>query len=139
MRKHILKCSIFLLIVNSSALFAGDDYKCVIERLYFAREIEGDLKSSYETHYLGKEFAVERRSGVTSGALKNSFVNTPIVVDYGSPENGYKVVNYMKLEEGAGAGTNIYALNILEYKEGPKKPFVFLINSEVFFGTCVHF
>jgi hypothetical protein len=49
------------------------------------------------------------------------------------------MVATMRKEEGAGAGSNIYALTILEYEHAEKKPFVFLDNEVVFFGGCEHF
>jgi hypothetical protein len=45
----------------------------------------------------------------------------------------------MQLEQGVGAGSNIYALTVVEYAQGAKKPFVFLENDTVFFGYCEHF
>jgi hypothetical protein len=51
----------------------------------------------------------------------------------------YKVVTTMRKDQGAGAGSNIYALNIEEFESGPKKPFVFMENNKIFFGLCEHY
>lgn len=134
-----LALSIALLIISMNAWAMGPDYKCKIERLIFA---SGDSGSSYETYkklYLGKEFTVDRESGVMVGELKNSYVTRPQVIDFGSTENSYKVVTTMKTEQGSGAGSNIYALNIDEFVSVPKKPFVFMQNNKVFLGFCEHY
>lgn len=81
----------------------------------------------------------ERATGRMSGALKNTYFTDPVVIDYGSRENAYKAVTTMRLDQGLGAGSNIYALNVAEYEEDEKKPFVFLWNGTVFFGQCIHF
>ena len=74
-----------------------------------------------------------------AGVLKNSYSTRPQVIDWGSKDNSYKVVTTMKIKQGAGAGSNIYALTVLEYEQGTKKPFVYLDNEAVFFGYCEHF
>ncbi len=76
-----------------------------------------------------------------SGALKNSFVTDPQVIDFGSTGtgNGYKVITTMRTDQGLGAGSNIYALHISEYVEEDQKPFVFLHDSTVYLGQCKHF
>lgn len=51
-----------------------------------------------------------------AGALKNSYVTAPQVIDYGSTENSYKAVATMRKDQGAGVGSSIYALTINEYK-----------------------
>lgn len=128
-----------LLFSISGFCFASQDYKCVIERLDHAGVGKIDSPSFYFDMYIGKEFSVNRRTGIMSGALDNSFINSPIVVDVGSSDNSYKAVNFLKKEQGAGAGTNIYALTVNEYVETEKKPFIFLRNDEVFYGYCTHF
>lgn len=49
-----------------------------------------------------------------------------------------KVVT-MRIERGAGAGSNIYALSVLEHEQGKQKPFVFLENELVYSGYCKRF
>lgn len=92
-----------------------------------------------EQEYIGKQFTVERRSGLMVGVLKNSYITKPVVIDMGSAENSYKVVTTLRREEGVGYGSNIYALIINEYENSPKKAFVFMENDEVYIGQCVHF
>ena len=74
-----------------------------------------------------------------AGVLKNSYITMPQVIDYGSNDNAYKVVTTLRREEGAGAGSNIYALAISEYETSAQKPFVFLRNEFVYLGQCEHF
>ena len=74
-----------------------------------------------------------------AGALKNAYVTKPDVIDFGSPGNSYKVINSLRLDQGAGRGSNVYMLVVQEYFQGTDKPFVFADNDEVFFGKCMHF
>lgn len=74
-----------------------------------------------------------------AGALKNSYFTDPQVIDYGDSENSYKVVTTMRKEQGAGAGSTMYALTVNEYKDGARKPFVFLANDDIYLGWCEHF
>ena len=123
----------------SISCFAADsDYRCKIEHVMKASINDYEENENIKTYYIGKEFSVDRKSGIMVGILKNSYVTTPQVIDYGSTENSYKVVTTMSTDQGVGAGSNIYALTIEEYIETVKKPFVFLQNSKVFYGYCIH-
>jgi len=125
--------------LSTGVVVAGNDYRCTIERLSVAGGDSGDVYEFHKKNYIGKQFTVERASGLMAGALKNSYATKPQVIDRGSKENAYKVVTTMRLEQGAGAGSNIYALTIVEYEQGTKKPFVFLENDIVYFGHCEYF
>ena len=92
-----------------------------------------------EKELLGKEFTVDRRTGLMVGILKNSYYTKPQVIDRGSSGNSFKVINSMRIEEGLGRGSMIYALTINEYESSDKKAFVFLENAVVYMGTCEHF
>ena len=74
-----------------------------------------------------------------SGVVKNIYINFPQVIDKGSKENSFKVINYLKKGGGTGPGSNVYALNISEFVDGDKKPFLFMRNTYVLQGTCLHF
>lgn len=74
-----------------------------------------------------------------AGALKNSHVTRPVVVDRGSKDNSFKAVTTMRVEQGLGQGSSVYALVVNEYVEPKEKPFVFLSGDTVYFGTCGHF
>jgi len=130
---------VFASLLGVCSAEASADYRCVIDRLSLAQGNSDPTYELYKRNYVGKEFTVERASGLMAGVLKNSFVTKPQVIDIGSKETSYKVVTTMRKEEGAGAGSNIYALTILEYEHAKKKPFVFLDNEAVFFGSCEHF
>ena len=118
---------------------AGDDYKCTIERVEHSHGETDSPQRLYRDIYVGKKFTVERRTGLMAGILKNSYVTTPEVIDHGSKDNSYKVVTTMKRSQGAGAGSNLYALVIDEFVISPRKPFVFLQNEAVYFGYCESF
>lgn len=124
-------------VVEAAAV--GQDYKCIVERVSSASGDSGNAYQFRVDNYVGKEFSVDRASGVMAGALKNSYLTEPQVVDFGSSDNSYKVVSTMRIDQGAGAGSNIYALTIEEFQSGPQKPFLFLENGNAFFGQCVRF
>lgn len=119
--------------------FSAPDYRCVITSRASAGEESLGVKRSQDSVYIGKEFTVERRTGLMAGILKNSYFTKPQVIDIGSRDNSFKVINSLRLEEGLGSGTNIYALTINEYERSEKKGFVFLVNDTVYLGTCKHF
>lgn len=130
---------LFVGALTTGTAIAGNDYRCTIERLSLATGDSGAIYDLRKKNYVGKQFTVERASGLMSGVLKNSYATKPQVIDRGSKENSYKVVTTMRIEQGAGAGSNIYALTVLEYEQATKKPFVFLQNEGVYFGYCEHF
>lgn len=113
----------------------ANDYLCKIERIDTSRS---SLAEFYQS-FIGKEFSVERASGIMAGALKNNYVLPPEVVDLGSNENSYKVIASLKQGQGAGPGSNVYLLTINEYETSAKKPFLFAQNDIVYFGYCTHF
>jgi hypothetical protein len=134
------RTSVFALTCFSvMSAYAAPDYRCTVERVASDATPSSREQKWQEDAYIGKQFTVERRTGIMAGALKNSYITTPQVIDYGSDVNSYKVVNTLRIEQGAGRGTNIYALTINEYKTSPQKPFVFLHDEYVFFGQCEHF
>ena len=128
-----------LLLTATFSAQAGTDFQCTIQRIETADTTPNKALHLKKTSYIGKQFSVERKTGIMSGALKNSYDTKPQIIDYGSKENAFKVVTTMRTEQGTGFGSNIYALTINEYDKSPKKPFVFLDNDVVFFGVCEHF
>lgn len=112
---------------------AATDYRCTVERTDSATE------NSVGHLFIGKQFTVERRTGLMAGALKNSYVTAPQVIDPGSTDNSFKVVTTMQLDQGLGVGSAVYALVINEYQDSPRKNFVFLEGDDVYFGWCEHF
>ena len=114
------------------------DYRCRIERI----TMPGAPKSStefWQKAYEGKEFTVDRQTGIMAGTLKMSSTTKPLVIDTGSDQNSFKVVTTMRRDQGAGAGSNVYVLVIREFAKGSGKPFLFVDNEDTFAGTCEHF
>lgn len=125
--------AVLIALAVTTNAWAGEDYRCTIESTVAAKE------KPVNRIYIGKQFTVEKRTGLMAGALKNSYVTDPQVIDYGSTENSYKAVATMRKDQGAGVGSSIYALTINEYDESDRKPFIFLQNDEAFLGWCEHF
>jgi hypothetical protein len=122
-----------LTLAETTNAWPATDYRCTIESTVAAKE------KLINRIYIGKQFTVERRTGLMAGTLKNSYVTDPQVIDYGSTDNSYKAVTILRKEQGAGVGSSIYALTINEYDESDRKPFIFLQNDEAFLGWCEHF
>jgi hypothetical protein len=127
------------LLVVCMPVFAQPDYRCVIERVHGAAIDSDPVITQERTNYVGKEFTVDRRFGTMFGILKNSYFTKPQVIDPGSKDNSFKVVTTMRVDQGLGAGSAVYALVINEYVEPVKKPFVFLAGDVVYYGNCAHF
>lgn len=111
--------------------WAAVDYRCMIERTVSASE------QSLGHVLIGKQFTVKGQTGMMAGALKNSYLTNPQVIDHGSAETSFKVVTAMRKDQGAGS--NIYALKINEYEQTTRKTFIFLSNDKAFLGWCEHF
>jgi hypothetical protein len=122
-----------LTLAETTNAWAATDYRCTIENTVAAKD------KPINRIYVGKQFTVERQTGLMSGALKNSYATDPQIIDQGSTENSYKVVTTMRKDQGAGVGSSMYALTINEYDESDRKPFIFLQNDEAFLGWCEHF
>ena len=125
---------IALVLSITSICFASVDYRCTVTGA-FQVDTNGQQQTNILKHSVGSQFTVERKSGIMAGSLKNMYVTKPVVIDYGSKENSYKVINTMKSERTS----NIYSLTVEEFIEGPRKPFIFLNNADVYYGTCEHF
>ncbi len=124
-----------LLLCIPSLSFAAPDYRCVIERFSSA----DSSIDAFHRSFIGREFTVERRTGITSGALKNSVITQPTVIDHGTPGNSYKVISSLRPGEGHGPGSNAYLLTINEFEDSPSNSFIFAQNDTAHFVQCVHF
>lgn len=115
------------------------DYRCKIDRTDSASQPGSTNFEFLRKNYVGKEFTVDRRTGVMVGVLKNAYVTRPQVIDLGSKDNSFKVITTLRLEEGVGQGTSVHVLVVNEWEKPERKTFVFIENQDVYFGHCVHF
>ena len=129
--------SVTLCLIASSA-YSASDYRCVVARRISAGQESVDVQKMQENTYIGKEFTVERQTGLMAGVLKFSSFTKPQIIDSGSTDNSFKVISSVSANEGLG-GTIIYALTINEYERSDTKAFVFLASDIVYLGTCKHF
>ncbi len=122
--------TVIVLFLASIQSYAINDFKCTIKDAV-RLEDNGTLnhKSNIVTGYLGKEFVVNRSTGLITGAgiSNNMSGQMPSVYDYLPNENGFKAVTRYK------PNNTIDYLQINQYTEGNKKPFFF----KGAFGTMV--
>lgn len=105
---HLL-CILFYL--NNANAQTTSDYRCKVERIDTASNEPSSSRRYQEEEHIGKQFAVERRTGLMAGVLKNSYTTKPIVIDHGSTENSYKVISTMRRDEGVGLGSSVVLRN----------------------------
>lgn len=115
------------------------DFRCTIDRVVPAPALPKPQLDFLRQSYEGKEFTVERRTGVMAGVKKMASTTQPQVIDIGSDQNSYKVVTTMRRDQGVGFGSNVYVLVINTFDAAAKKPFLFTDNAEAYIGTCVPF
>ncbi len=128
---------IAICLIVSFPSFATGNFKCTIKDAVNL-EKDGTLnhKSHLVTGYLGKEFVVNRQTGVITGA---NIINTmsgqmPTVYDYLPEENGYKSLNVYK------PNNTVDYLQINQYVKSEKKPFFFRgAFGTMVSGTCVDY
>lgn len=72
MREHLrIACSLIVLLMgNVDASQAGNDYRCTIERFSQAQGDSGPTYKILSENFVGKQFTVDRMTGITIGALK---------------------------------------------------------------------
>lgn len=115
------------------------DYLCTIQRVTSSLYAGGDRHDLDKSVYVGKTFTVSRFTGALNGALRSSLVVKPIVIDYGSAENSFKVVTAMNRQQSPGPGTLLETLTVSEYIESNSKPFVVASGENIYLGVCEHF
>jgi hypothetical protein len=132
MSKYLV--SVFLLLTSVN-VFAVNDFKCTIKDAVNL-EADGSLnhKSYLVSGYIGKEFVVNRQTGIITGAnITNTMSGKmPAVYDYLPNENGYKAVTHYK------PNNIIDYLQINQYADKPEKPFFYKgAFGTMVSGTCV--
>ena len=121
----------------SMSVFASNNFKCsVLDAYTLGENGKIDQSSNVAKKTIGKEFTVNRQTGQITGG---GFVNTmsgqmPQVFDYLPSENGYKAITIYK------PNFTVDYLQIKEYVESPKKPFIYKgAWGTTVTGLCVYF
>lgn len=127
----------FFLVTFTLESYAFNDFKCTIKDMVHLED-NGTLnhKSNIVAEYLGREFVVNRQTGIITGAniLNTMGGKMPSVYDYLPEENGYKAVTHYK------PNNTFDYLQINQYSSKTEKPFFFKgAFGKMFSGTCVIF
>jgi hypothetical protein len=132
--RNLVLFTVLALSSNSNAL---NDFKCTIKDSIILDDSGVlDHSSNLATGYIGKEFVVNRQTGIITGA---SITNTmsgvlPSVFDYLPQENGYKAVTHYK------PNNTIDYLQVNQYVARKEKPFFYKgAFGTMVSGTCVLF
>jgi len=110
-------------IFFSVSAYASNNFKCSVHDAYtLGKNGKIDQSNNVAKKTLGKEFTVNRQTGQITGG---GFVNTmsgqmPQVYDHRPSENGYKAITIYK------PNLTVDYLQINEYVESPKKPFIYI-------------
>ena len=129
----ILVTSLVIFISFSvQAVEKKTDYKCTVKKAsQITNKGEPEEVESWN-FYIGKNFVVERNSGVISGEqFKNNIASIkPAVFDHFV--NGYSVV--------ASANDQVVSyLQINNFEESKQKPFILIQTNVVFTGICTSY
>jgi len=111
---------------------AIENYKCVIGKAYELSD-SGDLKvSALAKGYIGAEFVVDKGTGRMIGLISNyNASGKPAVLDPGGNDQAFKVITVYKPK------TTVDYLQVHEFRDEPKKPFLFVTNWTVLSGVCI--
>ncbi|CAN7782276.1 hypothetical protein LJR175_008205 [Variovorax sp. LjRoot175] len=134
-----LACLVLAFVGTAAQAQALTDFRCTIDRVVPAPALPQAQLDFLRHSYVGKEFTVERKTGVMAGVKKMHSTTQPQVIDIGGDQNSFKVVTTMRRDQGAGAGSNVYVLVVNTFDAATKKPFLFTDNAEAYIGTCVPF
>lgn len=131
------KTAFVMLLLQAFSLtivFAGENYKCTVTDTLQAEAVAQPGQKAGQSPK-GKQFTVERATGVMSGAISNVFASQPTVFSFGSEESSYRVVS----ATGSDPTSATCTLVIEESSKEAQKPFVFIIDGITYYGMCVHF
>jgi len=137
-RRLVLTVIAALCVHSEAGHAAGGQLRCTIARIEQSPTDQAatNILLEYRKSYIGKQFTVEKATGVMTGALTNTSVNAPQVIDSGSKSNPYKVITILYRYQGVGEGSMIYILVVDEFSKAAEKPFTFYDGYRVHFGTC---
>ncbi len=129
-----MKIAFFLLLIfisYNSYSYQIDAYKC---KVIGGKEVQsnGNLEATgYTNHYTNTEFVVDKETGKVIGKLINSNPQgKPQVLDYGSPQQAFKVLTVYR------PIVSVDLLTINEFEESHDKTFLFQKGSTIFHGLC---
>ena len=120
------------LLIILNPVYASS-YKCTIESNH---DLEDSGKLSSSDDWLkGKEFFIDKRNGITSGALSNhNDLGSPQILDTGSKDQAFQVLTIYR------PIVAVDYLTVKEFVDSKVKPFLYIDSVfGVITGTCISY
>ena len=120
----------------SMQAFSGKfGYECVVDASYGVSD-EGKLIRDETKQFEGGKFSVSRETGEVTGLQKASsmLAKQTSVINRGSSEMSFKSI---ALFSNPAVGGEISVIEIKEFEESEKKPFVMMQGITILSGTCI--
>ncbi|GHG66638.1 hypothetical protein GCM10010919_14510 [Alishewanella longhuensis] len=123
--------TIFICLLSNHVLAQIDAYKCTVNHSSQLKENGETTPSDFSKMQVGKEFVVDKGSGRMTGELANhNSFGEPRVLDYGSTQQGFKVLTIYK------PMISVEYLYIEEFSKNDKKPFMLIDGNIIYSGLC---
>lgn len=122
-------------LISASALAGPASYSCTIAHHQWL-EPAGHLAPARANSRVGKTFSVERQTGRITAApdLRLHVPEAALtVLARGNKDNAFVL---QARAPASGDGVNLTLLWVEEFADGPRKPFLVLMNGATLSGTC---
>jgi hypothetical protein len=128
---RLLAIGAALVAPQQAVAFSG--YKCTIQHSLNLGQDGSTQPHPAAQSYLKKEFIVDRASGRMLGDISSNLLWKHEVRDLGSDKDSYKSIYTTQPPY-----VHVRILQILEFQDGPVKPFLLIENTAMHTGTCAH-
>jgi len=132
--KRSIMLYIFSIFMATDYTYASDAFKCVVKDAKSAG-VSGRLETDdFYNKFVGREFTVDRATGVMVGALKNhASYGAPKILNDGSEKKAFRVITVYE------PSVAFDYLTVETYNKKSQMPFIFVSSSTVVSGICSDF
>jgi hypothetical protein len=129
-KKSVLVC---LFLIPTFALAADDGYLCKVTTELYLND-DGSLRTVPLPLAIGKQFAVDRKTG--------KMINSDIffwkveTASVSVKDHGNSVSSFIATYTNTTGGTFFTTLNVEEYADTERKPFILTAGAGVYAGVC---